>query len=96
MEALVKSIVDRCEPAVWDRAGDRAIAMSAAEARGYLRARAAAVAEVQVDRAMQIRSRSEPTFRQLLLDGVKNEIVRQLHKRILNARHPAIERRRAA
>lgn len=96
LDALVKVIVERCEPAVWERASDRARGMSPAEARGYIRARAAAVVELQVERALALRSISEPQLREMLLDCVKNDVVRKIHLRLLNIRHAVVERRKAA
>jgi hypothetical protein len=96
LEALVKTIVDRCELAVWDRASERAAAMSPAEARGYIRARAATVVHLQVERALQLRSRTEPELHELLFDWVKRDVVRQIHRRLLNTRHAVVERRKAA
>ncbi len=70
--------------------------MSPAEACGYIRARAAAVAHTQVDRALQLRSRTDPELHSMLLDWVQRDLVRRIHHRILNVRHPIVERRKAA
>jgi hypothetical protein len=47
--ALSLEAARRCETAVWQRVGDRATTMPLAEARGYVRARGAAIVRRQVE-----------------------------------------------
>lgn len=49
LRALAADAARRCETAVWQHVGSRASSMPLAEARGYVRARGAAIVRRQVD-----------------------------------------------
>jgi hypothetical protein len=49
VRALSLDAARRCETAVWQRVGERASTLPLAEARGYVRARSAAIVRRQVD-----------------------------------------------
>lgn len=96
LAALVKTLADRCEPAVWQRIEGRTQAMSPAAARGYIRARAAAIVNEQVDLALVDRVSWPAEVREQILTETAQQTVRSVHHRLLNARHPAAQRRLAA
>ena len=58
LNGLVDRVTGRAQNAVWRRVCDRVPGMSIHEARGYIRARAAAV----IDREMSILAAEEPTL----------------------------------
>lgn len=94
--SLIKTIVDRCEPTVWESVNARAILMGPAEARGYIRARAAAVVGNQVELALRSHANWHAAAQTMVLEATTDGIVRQIHHRLLNARRPAAQRRLAA
>lgn len=96
LEALVRTLVDRCEPAVWERVHSRVMRMGPAEARGYIRARSADIVHDQVGRALEEYPDWQASVRQIVADAALSGIVRQTHRRLLNARNPIVEYRRAA
>lgn len=52
VRSLAADAARRCETAVWQQVGERASTMPLAEARGYVRARSAAIVERQVELAL--------------------------------------------
>ena len=96
LEKFVRSIVDLCEPAVWQRIEGRTSTMSPAEARGYIRARSAVVVNEQVGQALRKHTNWPARLKAEVLERTTHDTVRQVHFRLLNLRHPIIERRKAA
>ncbi len=96
LEKFVKSVVDLCQPAVWDRVEGRTSRMSPAEARGYIRARCAAVVHEQVGLALRKHANWPTSLHTEVLERTAHETVRAVHHRLLNVRHPIVERRLAA
>jgi len=95
--ALAEQIARDCQAMVWSRVGRRAPLMSLAEARGYVRARAALVVHEAVDRELELRGsqgwRHDPVG---LLDETTNEVIRLVLKQVLDTRHtPSVVRRAA-
>lgn len=96
LEKFVKSMVDQCQPAVWDRVEGRTSRMSPAEARGYIRARCATVVHEQVGQALRKHPNWPTTLHTEVLARTADDTVRAIHHRLLNLRHPIVERRQAA
>lgn len=94
--SLVRTLIDRCEPAVWERVAGRAARMAPAEARGYIRARSAGIVRDQVQRLLAANAHWQATVQADILDQATHGLVRQVHHRLLNAQHPIVERRQAA
>ena len=96
LEKFVTALVGQCEAGAWQRVEGRTSRMSPAEARGYIRARSAAVVHAQVQHALRMRPNWPATTATAVLEQTANETVRQIHRRLLNLRHPIVERRQAA
>jgi hypothetical protein len=96
LEKFVRTVVELCEPTVWDRVEGRTSRMSPAEARGYIRARCAAVVHEQVEQALRKHPNWPTTLRTEVLERTADDTVREVHHRLLNLRHPIVERRQAA
>lgn len=94
VEDLTRKISARCEAAVWARVKSHAPFMDPAQARGYIRARAALV----LNRELAIATKGLDGLTDRILAQVKQDssdsIVRQTQA-IIAAQHPA-ELRRAA
>lgn len=76
--ALAEQIAGDCRHAVWQRVGNRIVGMSQPAARGYTRARAAAVIDHEVDRAAAQRKRSGSTWRRKLVHYTTDAVVRMV------------------
>lgn len=97
VRTLADQLARECVSGVWARVYRRAPAMSLAEARGYVRARAASVVHSAVDRELARRGqhvwRPEPT---LLVTATTDAVVRLVLKQVLDTRPMPVTVRRAA
>lgn len=94
VEDLTKKIAARCETAVWARVLDVAPSMDPAQARGYVRARAALVINREVQIATQSMTDVTDSLIQRVRESTSNVIVRKMTAAIAT-QHPT-ELRRAA
>ena len=96
LPATADRIAACCQEGVWQRIGQRAASMRLAEARGYIRARAAAVVSVEVDRATaadaELSRDDAETLRRLTSEVVVSRVIREM----LNGRRRAGTTRKAA
>jgi hypothetical protein len=76
---LASELAARCCAAVWDRGGPRAVAMSPAEAKGYLRALAtAAVSDRLTDEVLRTRGICESAGEEIIslaAEGVVERLI---------------------
>ena len=94
VEDLTQKVSARCEAAVWARIKDAAPVMDPAQARGYIRARAALV----LNRELAIAAQGIAEITELITENVRRKaseaIVRQMTSAIAT-QHPADLRRAA-
>ena len=89
-------IARRSRGEVLDRCERRAALMSAAEARGYIRARAGAVIYPQVQQALAADRVLDASAAAELLDQATEAVVELVHTTVLQQRSRGFARRRAA
>jgi len=89
-------IARRCRAEVLDRCERRAVQMSAAEARGYIRARAAAVVDPEVRQTLRTDTVLDRTAAAELLDQATEAVVELVHATVSQQRSRGFARRRAA
>lgn len=90
------AIARRCRAEVLERCERRAVQMSAAEARGYIRARAAAVVYPEAQLTLTADSLLGVTATTELLDQATEAVVELVHVSVLQQRSRSFARRRAA
>jgi hypothetical protein len=96
MARLAERIADRCQAAVWERICRRAPGMAVAEARGYIRARAAAVVHAEVESALAEQPVIARAWRSRLVEMVTEEVVRAALATLFRMEHRPAAMRRAA
>jgi hypothetical protein len=90
------AVARRCRGEVLDRCERRAAYMTAAEARGYIRARAAAVVFAEVQQALAVDARLDAKAADEVLDQATEAVVELVHASVLQQRSRSFARRRAA
>ncbi|MBI3463527.1 MAG: hypothetical protein HY000_10785 [Planctomycetes bacterium] len=90
------AVARRCRAEVLERCERRAVYMSAAEARGYIRARAAAVICPEVERTLAADSLLDAQAAAELLDQATEAVVELVHATVQQQRSYGFARRRAA
>jgi hypothetical protein len=97
LDNLISRVAARCEPVVWARVFPTAATMDLAQARGYIRARAALV----ITREIQIATASLPPVSAAMCDEIRRAVTQRLVHHTLteiSLRRPmsAVPRRAAA
>ncbi len=95
-ELLADKVASRSRLAVWDRVSHRIYALSGAEARGYIRARGAAVIEVETDRVIGEAGAKAARHRAEILHAAGESVIRLLLEQSQLSRRSALPQRRAA
>ena len=88
-------IAQRCCPAVWNKVHQRALAMSPAEARGYLRAHAAVVLQNEVAAVLANRRLPLGLCAQVT-EAARDALVDTLLREVVRVQKTTTGRRRAA
>jgi len=96
LSELAGEIAHRSRAAVWERISHRAGRMGLSEGRGYIRARAAAVIAVEVDRALSTETSIDAGQRVALAQRATGRVVRLVIRDLLTGRPAAAVLRRAA
>jgi hypothetical protein len=86
LSLLAEQIAIRCRTAVWQRIEHRMHGLSLAEARGYVRVKAAQVIRQQVDRIMESDEAVRPAVRPQLEELAMEAVLRQAILDVLHAR----------
>lgn len=95
IDLVCQQIAQRCCPAVWNRAHQRALAMSPAEARGYLRAHAAMV--LRSEAAATLASRRLPVeLHGKVVEAAGEALVETLLREVIRVQKSAAHRRAPA
>jgi hypothetical protein len=95
-DLLADKVASRSRRAVWDRVSHRMHALGGAEARGYARARAAAVIEQETDRLIAEEGAKAARHRDRILNDASESIVRWVLEQALTSRRSALPKRFAA
>src|SRR4051812_29868620 len=95
-EVLADKVASRSRLAVWDRVSDRMDALNGAEARGYIRARAAAVIEWETDRLIEEEGNKVAGLRPRIVHDAGESIIRLVLEQAQPSRRGAVSTRRAA
>ena len=95
-ELLADKIASRSRRAVWDRVSHRIDALTGAEARGYVRARAAAIVEVETDRLIAEEEGSAARHRMRIVRDANESVIRLVLEQARISRRSAQLLRRAA
>ena len=75
-EVLAAKVASRSRHAVWDRVSHRLHSLTGAEARGYIRARAAAVIEAEADRLIKEEAGKAAGLRERVLRDATDSVIR--------------------
>ncbi|MBX3414408.1 MAG: hypothetical protein KF708_17095 [Pirellulales bacterium] len=97
IRTLADQLARECVSGVWGRVSRRAPSMSLAEARGYVRARAASVVQAAVRR--ELGGRDEHVWQpdpSLLTSETTDAVVRLVLKQVLDTKPALVPVRRAA
>jgi hypothetical protein len=86
LSALAEQIAIRSRTAVWQRIEQRVHGLSLAEARGYVRVRAAHVVRQQVDQILETDAAVRPAVRPQLEELAMEAVLRQAILDVLHAR----------
>ena len=89
--AIAESVASRCRHLIWQRVGQRIPTMVPAEARGYVRARGAAVIQRHVDQALFNESRLKPSQQDRLIELATDAVIRLIESQA-KATAPAVHR----
>ncbi len=95
-ELLADKVASRSRLAVWDRVSHRMHAVSGAEARGYIRARGAAVIEVETDRLIAEEGAKAARHRDQIMQDASESVIRLVLEQVHVSRRSALPMRRAA
>ena len=95
-EILADKVASRSRQAVWDRVSHRIHSLSGAEARGYIRARAAAVIEPEADRLIRKEGGRAASLREKILRDATESVIRLVIEQVQISRQRAAAVRRAA
>jgi hypothetical protein len=93
---LAEQIADRSTLLVRERVEDRLSLLGAAEARGYIRARSAAIVRPMVDSLIAVQADVKPAWRTQLVERASEEVSRRLLWEELGRRREGASLRRAA
>ena len=93
---LADKVASRSRPAVWGRVSHHIHALSGAEARGYIRARAAAVIEQETDLLIAEEGPKVFRHRDQILKEAGETVIRLVQEQAQISRRTALPKRRAA
>jgi hypothetical protein len=95
-DVLADKVASRSRLAVWDRVSHRIHAFAGAEARGFIRARGAAVIELETDRLIAEEGTKTARHRAQILQSAGESVIRLvLEQAQLSGRSPLAKRRAA-
>jgi hypothetical protein len=89
-------LVECCQDTVWQRVYRNALAMRPPEARGYIRARAAAIVHGEIDRMLRGAATLDAASRSCLESRVVDELIGIVGRRLRHASSRRYFERRAA
>jgi hypothetical protein len=95
-ELLADKVAFRSRHAVWERVSRRIHSLSGAEARGYIRARGAAILEPETDKLIREEGGKAASLRDKILHGATETVIRVVMEQAQSSRPAAAARRRAA
>jgi len=95
-ELLADKVASRSRVAVWDRVSHRVHLLQGAEARGYIRARGAAVIELETDRLLAEEGAKAARHRGEILHTAGESVIRLVLEQANLSRRSALPKRRAA
>ena len=95
-ELLADRIASRSRQRVWDRVSHRMYALTGAEARGYVRARAAAIVEEETDRLIAEEGGKAAQQRMRILRDAGDSVIRLVLEQAQISRQTPQPLRRAA
>ena len=95
-ELLADKIASRSRLGVWDRVSHRMHTLTGAEARGYIRARAAAIVEDETDRLIAEEGGKGAQHRQRIMRDAGESVIRLVLEQAQISRRGASPKLRAA
>jgi hypothetical protein len=95
-EVLADKVASRCRQPVWNRVSHRMHELNGAEARGYVRARAAAVIEGETDLLIAEEGVKAARHRDQILHAAGESVIRLILEQAQIRRQSSISKRRAA
>lgn len=78
MLALIDRVTARVQTPVWQRVHERLPSLGVHEARGYIRARAAAVIEIEMARVVDEEPMLRPEHVRAVVHSVRHRVIRRL------------------
>ena len=95
-ELLADKVASRSRSAVWDRVSHRMHSLAGAEVRGYIRARGAAVIEVETDRLIADEGAKAARHRDEILHAAGESVIRLVLEQAQLSQRSPLPKRRAA
>jgi len=95
-EVLAGKVATRSRTAVWERVSHRIHKFHGAEARGYVRARGAAIIERETDLLIAEEGAKVARYRDQILSTATDSVIRLILEQSQISRESAVARRRAA
>jgi hypothetical protein len=95
-ELLGEKVASRSRSAVWERVSHRMHTLQGAEARGYVRARALAVIELETARLIDEEGPKAARHREQILRDASESVIRIVLEQSQNSRRSTLALRRAA
>ena len=95
-EVLADKVATRSRAAVWNRVAHRIHQLAGAEARGYVRARGAAIIETETDRLIAEEGAKAARHRDQIIQTAEESVIRLVLEQSQLNRHGSQQRRRAA
>jgi hypothetical protein len=95
-ELLGEKVASRSRVAVWNRVSHRMQTLTGAEARGYIRARAATVIEQETELLIAEEGAKASRHRDQILRDAHESVIRLVMEQAYSSRRPALPMRRAA
>ncbi len=92
---MAERVAGRSRMAVWQRVVDRAGALVLTESRGYIRARAAGVIQVEMDRLIEQEGPKVARQRERIIAAATQSLVETLAAQIQQRRHMLVHQRAA-
>ena len=87
---VAENIATRSHDRVWQRTGIMAARMTAAEARGYIRARAVTVIHREAERHFSDQNHLPLTLRSEVMELAVESLIESIQKQLTAATHPAL------
>ena len=92
---LAERVAGRSRLAVWNRVASRAGTLAAAEARGYVRARAIAIVQAETDRLIEQEGLSVAKMRERIVAAAMDDLIESLLVQFQQRRGAALMRQAA-